>query len=236
MTANIPAFTGFPASGIEFLRELSENNNKLWFDANKARFINDVQTPALSLIVSIGEKLQAHFPTIHYDTRTNGGGSLMRQYRDVRFSADKSPYKTNVAMMFVPSGRKKMESAGFGLQITPDQVDVMAGQFSFSKEELATYREAVLTDKLGKALETAVAQVQQAGAYTIEGATYKRIPSGYDVNHPRAEWLKFTGLHVFAPTLSLEVAQTPALADIIVTHFVSMAPVYHWINEYVSGV
>jgi uncharacterized protein (TIGR02453 family) len=181
--------------------------------------------------VALGERLQAEFPNIRYDTRTNGGGSLMRIHRDVRFSADKSPYKTNVAMIFSPGTTKKMEGPGFGLQITPEQVDMMAGVFTFSKDTLERYRAAVLNDRLGKALDAAVAKVRVAGAYTVAGETYKRIPTGLPADHPRASWLKFTGLHAYAPSISLDVAATPALVDAAMAHFLDMSPLYLWLRE-----
>jgi uncharacterized protein (TIGR02453 family) len=224
-------FTGFPPACTQFLRDLAQNNEKPWFEANKQRYLRDVQTPALALVVALGERLQAEFPDIRYDTRTNGGGSLMRIHRDVRFSPDKSPYKTNVAMMFSPGTGKKMEAPGFGLQITPEQVDVMVGVFGFSKEMLERYRAAVLNDKLGKSLDAAAAKVRAAGAYTIAGDTYKRVPSGLPADHPRAAWLKHTGLHGFAPTISLDVAATPALVDAAMAHFVALSPVYLWLRE-----
>ena len=93
-------FNGFPAEGIAFLRQLRENNNKEWWDANKETYVTQVQEPALALVASVGEKLKTINENIHYDLRTNGSGSLMRPYRDTRFSKDKTPYKTNVAAMW----------------------------------------------------------------------------------------------------------------------------------------
>jgi uncharacterized protein (TIGR02453 family) len=222
-------FTGFPQAGIQFLRDLSENNNKPWFEANKSGYIEHVQGPAVALVEAVGDRLQAHLPAIRYDTRTNGSGTLMRLHRDTRFSADKSPYKTNVAMIFTAGTGKKMETPGFGLQITPYQVDSMAGMFGFSKSDLATYREAVMDDKLGAALDEAAAQIRGAGDYTFGEETYKRVPAGFPADHPRAAWLKYTGLAAYAPVIPLEVAQTPALVDALIERFLTMAPIYHWL-------
>jgi uncharacterized protein (TIGR02453 family) len=224
-------FKGFPGEGIQFLRDLGQNNIKTWFEAHKQTYLDVVQAPALALVVALGERLQARFPDVHYDTRTNGSGSLMRIYRDTRFSADKSPYKTNIAMVFASGTGKKMEAPGFGLQITPENVGLVAGMFGFPKPLLETYRQAVLDDKRGQALDEAAEAVRRAGNYTIEGEEYKRVPSGYDADHPRANWLKFTGLYAFAPEISLEVAQTPALVDAAMTHFVNMAPIQRWLAQ-----
>jgi uncharacterized protein (TIGR02453 family) len=227
-------FAGFPPAGTHFLRELTQNNNKAWFEANKAHYLQDVQAPALALVTALGERLQAQFPEIRFDTRTNGSGSLMRIHRDVRFSADKSPYKTNVAMIFNAGTSKKMEGPGFGLQITPEQVEMMTGIFTFSKDMLARYREYVQIDKRGAALDAAAERVRAAGAYTIDGATYKRVPTGLPADHPRAAWLKHTGLHAYAPPIALDVAATPALVDAVMTHFVAMSPIYVWLREMVG--
>lgn len=225
------AFSGFPQAGVQFLRDLGENNNKAWFTAHKQTYLDAVQTPAVALVVALGERLQAHFPDIRYDTRTNGSGSLMRLYRDTRFSADKSPYKTNVAMMFTPGEDKKTEAPGFGLQITPEEVGLVAGIFTFSKPMLEAYRQAVLYEKAGSALEQAVEQVQKRGDYPLGGETYKRVPTGYDADHPRAHWLKFTGLYVYSPSISLKVAETPQLVDAVMEHYLNMAPIYEWLRE-----
>jgi uncharacterized protein (TIGR02453 family) len=223
------AFNGFSAEGIHFLRDLAENNNKPWFEANKDIYLTAVQAPAVALVATLGAQLHERFPEIHYDTRTNGTGSLMRIYRDTRFSADKSPYKTNVAMMFTSGQAGKMAAPGFGLQLTPERVDLVAGLFDFAPPVLATYRAAVLDDDLGAQLEQAAAAVRNAGDYTISGEGYKRVPAGVPADHPRAGWLKYKGLHVFAPPIAIEVAQTPALVEVALAHFVAMAPVQQWL-------
>ncbi|MGJ3238737.1 MAG: DUF2461 domain-containing protein [Anaerolineae bacterium] len=227
------AFTGFPMEGLQFLRDLAQNNNKDWFDKHKPTYRATVQTPALDLVSALGERLQTEFPRICYDARTNGG-SLMRIYRDTRFSANKAPYKTNVAMMFTPEGYKRMEAPGFGLQITPEQVELVVGMFAFSKAQLEIYREAILDNSKGKALIAAVAQVESAGDYILGDKELKRVPRGYDAKHPRAEWLKYKSLLVYAPPIPLNIVQTTNLLDVTMNHFKNMAPIYRWLIS--SGI
>lgn len=227
MTDIVP-FVGFPVEGVKFLRDLRDNNNKEWFEAHKSTYRDAVQMPAQALVVALGERLRAEFPRIRYDARTNGG-SLTRIYRDIRFSADKTPYKTNIAMMFAPEGYKRMGAPGFGLQITPEQVELVTGMFSFSKPQLEQYRQAVADESQGKALIAAVAQAEAAGDYPIGGKELKRVPRGYDSDHPRAEWLKYKGLHAFSPPISLEIAYTSALIDAAMGHFKNTAPIYDWL-------
>lgn len=227
-TASVPNFHGIPPTGIQFLRDLRQNNNKQWFEEHSATYTESVQGPALALVVALGEKLQSDFPEIRYDARTNGG-SLMRIYRDTRFSADKSPYKTNLAMMFTPAGYKRMEAPGFGLQITPDQVELVAGIFSFDPPMLEAYRTALLDDVKGQEVMEAIAQVLSVDGYTLGGKDLKRVPRGYDEDHPRTEWLKYKGLHAFAPPIPIEVAHSPDLPDVVMAHFRHMAPIYRWL-------
>lgn len=221
-------FQGFPQAGVQFLRDLAQNNNKAWFEANKKIYQEALQAPALSLVEALGERLSDAFPPITYDTRKTGG-SLMRIHRDTRFSPDKTPYKTNIAMMFAPEGYQRMAAPGFGLQMTTEQVELVAGLFSFDKDQLERFRQAVTEEREGAALGNVVAQMQAAGDYTLGGKELKRVPRGYDPAHPRAEWLKYKGLHAFAPPISLDVAQTPDLMDVVMHHFQTMAPLQGWL-------
>jgi uncharacterized protein (TIGR02453 family) len=224
-------FTGFPPEGLQFLRDLAANNERPWFEAHRDTYLRVVQAPALALVATLGERLHERFPTVRYDTRANGAGSLMRIYRDTRFSADKSPYKPNVAMMFSAGQGGKMATPGFGLQVTPEQVELIAGVFAFTPPALEAYRKAVLDDALGVALEHAAAAVRGAGAYTIAGVGYKRVPAGLPADHPRAPWLLHKGLHVFAPPIAPEVAQTPALVEAALAAFDAMAPIEQWLER-----
>jgi uncharacterized protein (TIGR02453 family) len=233
MTTTTTTFTGFPQEGIDFLRDLAQNNNREWFEANRKRYESFVRGPALAMVEALGQRVAAEFPPLSYSTKGNGG-SLMRINRDVRFSADKSPYKTNIAMMFVEAGNKKMGSPGMGIQITPEYGELIAGLFGFDPARLEAYREAVLDDTAGPALEEAAAQVAAAGAYPIAGKEMKRVPRGYDEDHPRAEWLKYKGLHVFAPSISPDVVTTPQVVDVAMGHFRNMAPVWRWLMNFVE--
>lgn len=98
MTAH--TFAGFSPAIFVFLDGLESNNNKEWFEAHKEIYKNEIMAQAPDFVTALGERLQAISPNITYDTRTNGAGSMMRIYRDTRFSKDKTPYKTNLAFVF----------------------------------------------------------------------------------------------------------------------------------------
>lgn len=97
---DLKTFSGFPREGISFLADLAGNNNREWFQANKKLFHEQLQKPAQQFVISLGLRLQEISPGIRFDPSTNGSGSLMRIYRDTRFSKDKTPYKTNISMAF----------------------------------------------------------------------------------------------------------------------------------------
>lgn len=232
-THQVPQFVGFPPEAFTFLADLGANNSKEWFEDHRQTYVSAVQQPAVALVAALGQLLQEAYLSIAYDTRTNGSGSLMRVHRDTRFSADKSPYKTNIAMMFVPHGRKKMAAAGFGLQISTRGVETMAGVFRFAKEQLTIYRDKVVEKTSGAELAEAAAQVSAAGAYHLSGKSYKRVPRGYDAEHPRAEWLQYGGLYASAPMLPVDAAQDATLVAAIMTHFRAMAPLQQWLSQHV---
>ena len=91
------------------------------------------------------------------------------------------------------------------------------------------YREAVVDEHLGTALEDALETVRRAGPYAIAGEAYKRVPAGYDPRHPRAALLRHAGLYAFAPRLQVSEMLTPALVERCYEHFMNMAPIYHWL-------
>ncbi len=223
-------FRGIPAAGLQFLADLGENNNKEWFTENKDVFQVQLLEPAVAFVTAVGERLQSISNQIQYDTRTNGSGSLMRIYRDTRFSKDKTPYKTAVAGMWWQGAGKKTENPAFGFQITKDGMGLMAGMFGFSKEQLAAYREAVVDEKLGKELGEVITAVTANGQYEILGQHYKKVPRGFAAEHERAEYLKFNHLYAHPKTaVSAAVVTSPELVDVCMAHCEQMAPIQQWL-------
>ncbi|NDJ59958.1 MAG: DUF2461 domain-containing protein [Chloroflexi bacterium] len=225
------AFAGFSDAGLKFLDDLAANNNKEWFEANKQTYISALRDPAIALIAALGERLQTVAPGLRCDTSTNGSGSLMRINRDTRFSDDKTPYKTNIAFMLWEGAGKKTESPAFGMQITSQSGELIAGMFQFPKPLLQAYRDAVIDDRLGAALVEAVESVRGAGDYTISGEHYKRVPRGYDADHPRAEWLRYNALYAHAPAITPPLLTSPDLLEACVEHCVNMAPIQRWLVQ-----
>lgn len=221
-------FGGFSDATQQFLRDLRDNNDREWYQANKKTYEKAVKKPAKVWVEAMGTRLHDIDDKLTVDTRANGSGSLMRMARDTRFSKDKSPYKTNIAMMWWHGTGKKTQHPAFGMQITPDDAGLMVGMFGFPKPMLNAYRQAVVNDTLGEDLLEAIDTVQSRG-YEILGEHYKTTPRGYDKDHPRADWLKYNALYTHATDLSWDTLKSDNLVDVCFEHFEKMAPIHHWL-------
>lgn len=229
-------FQGFPEAGLEFLAGIATNNDREWFQARKAEYRTHLLEPAQLFVAELGERMLAFAPGLAYDTGTSGRGSILRIYRDVRFSKDKRPYHTHLRIMFWEGPWKKMENPSFYIGITPDEARLYAGVHAFNTLALAEYRDAVVDDARGVQLSEAISQVQSEAGYKVGGEHYKRVPRGYDPDHPRAELLRYNGLHVELPRLGRATVTVPALVEACAASFARTAPLHHWLVDLVHAV
>lgn len=222
-------FVGFGKQTFSFLQNLAENNNRDWFQAHKQEYLDHVQAPAVFFVTEMGERLRSISPGIQFDTRTNGAGSLMRIYRDIRFSKDKTPYKTRLGIVFWEGSRKKMECPGYYVHIDTTGAKIYGGMHMFPKHFLPLFRNAVDGAKAGPALGKAIEAVERKGEYQVEGERYKRIPTGFDAEHARGHLLKYKGMYVESPNIPLRVLRSTELLDVCYEHCEAMAPLHHWL-------
>ena len=221
-------FTNFPPEGLQFLKDLAQNNDREWFNPRKEIYKSQIVQPALAFVETMGNRLQHLSPNIQYDTRSNGSGSLMRIYRDTRFSKDKTPYKAYVGIIFWEGSGKKTECPGFHLGLTGSGAGIHVGMHGFSKPMLAAYRQAVVDDALGAELVEAVTAVQQTG-YTVGGEHYKRVPRGFAADHPRADWLRHAALFASSGDIPAKIVTADSFLDVCFDHFEKMAPIHRWL-------
>lgn len=226
----LPTFTGFPPAALGFLADLAANNHREWFEAHKATYRTAILEPALAFTLHLGERLQTLATGITYDLRTNGSGSIMRIYRDVRFSPNKSPYKTNLGIVFWEGVGKKTESPGFYFHMEAGIATISAGLYRFPPPVQTAYREAVADPKMGSVLASALDDVRGAG-YSVGGEHYQRVPRGYDRAHPRADLLRHNGLYTTSPPIEPAVLGSPELVEVCFAHCRAMAPVHQWLGE-----
>ena len=226
-------FNGFPKETLTFFKDLIENNDTTWFKSHKEDYQRIVLEPAKAFVFDMGQRLQSIAPDIVADTRTNGAGSIFRIYRDIRFSKDKSPYKTYLGILFWEGPGKKMENSGFYFHLDPANSLFMlaAGLYTFTKTHLEAYREAVIDEKTGRILCDAVEKVKAAGKYQIGGKHYKRTPRGYDESHPLAEYLLYNSLYAYIEEAIPDALFSKKLLDYCLHRFKEMAPIHQWLMD-----
>ncbi len=229
-------FKGFPRGAIRFLEKLDKNNDKQWFAAHRDEYDENILAPSRAFVVAMGARLSAISPGIMAEPRVNG--SLFRIHRDTRFSKDKRPYKTNVGIFFWEGGGKRMECPGFYFHLQPPSLMLGTGIYLFPKELLEVYRQAVVDPKLGPALAKAVKKVGPAFARTGCGMSlnvYKKVPRGYDPEHPRAELLKYKGLHAGFEVKVPRQLHSPKLVDYCFERWSKLAPLHFWLLKMLAS-
>ena len=177
----------FTSALFEFLSELSMNNNREWFQANKDRYERDVRDRLVQFVADFDERLTAISPHMVADPRPSGG-SVFRIYRDVRFSKDKSPYKTNAGIHFRHEVGRKVHGPGFYLHLQPGMVFAGAGMWRPDSDTLRKVRGAIVANPAR--WEGIVNDESFQSVYTLEGDSLKRPPKGFDPDHPMIEYLK----------------------------------------------
>ena len=194
----------FTEATFTFLKELSANNSRDWFNENKSRYEAEVRMPALDFICAMGPEL-AHYAPHFVAVDKKVGGSLMRIHRDVRFSKNKQPYKTNVGIQFRHELGKDVHAPGFYLHIEAHEVFVGAGIWhpdSDSLKKIRTYIDAHPTR-----WEDGRSDAGFSKAYALAGDSLVRAPKGYAPDHPMIEDLKrkdFIGVAPLMPELLLQ--------------------------------
>jgi len=173
---------------FRYLKELKKNNNRHWFLQNKERYEQVARNPLLDFIGEAGPSLRRISKNIVADNRPSGG-SMFRIYRDVRFSKDKSPYKTHVAAHFPLSTRKDVHAPGYYLHMAPGEVFVGGGIWRPEPAVLNQIRD-YLTNHV-REWKKALADKNFKRLCTLEGEKLQRPPKGFDPDHELIEYLKY---------------------------------------------
>lgn len=185
----------FPQSPIKFLTALSKNNKKDWFEKNRVRYDFELLQPAIQFVIDLGEELAKLSPNIIAIPKVDK--SIFRLHRDVRFSKDKSPYKTNLGLYFWEGKGKKMECSGLYFHIEPKLFFLGAGMYMFTSDQLKKYREAVSNPAKGKELTEITEKILKNKKYLLGGKTYKKIPRGFDVDYAFNDLLLHSGFYIY---------------------------------------
>jgi uncharacterized protein (TIGR02453 family) len=171
------SFEGFPDEGLVFYEGLEADNTKTYWTRNKSSYDAHVRGPLQALV----EELAAEF----------GPAKVFRPYRDVRFSNDKTPYKTHQGAVVTPEGRG---AGSWYVQISADGLYVAGGCWRLESDQVSRYRRAVADPVQGPRLEDEVGRLAAAG-FSIDGERLSRVPAGHSPDDDRVELLRHKSLH-----------------------------------------
>jgi uncharacterized protein (TIGR02453 family) len=222
-----PPFTGFPKEMIPFFKKLKRNNNREWFASHKAEFEDVVKFPMQCFIASIAPLFAEFAPEVEADPKR----SIFRIYRDTRFSADKTPYKTHAAAHFVLRGMPKgLVGSGYYFHIEPGEVFLGAGIYIPDGEQIKKIR-AALASRSEEFLSIINDKkfVKRFGPLT--GERLQRVPTGYAPDHPMAEYLKLKQFFVGVTLTDDTVIQKPKFLKDAAKIFSEATPFVRFFNE-----
>lgn len=215
MAVAVP-FTGFSRDAVQFLVDLALHNERSWFQPRKGEYERLLKEPLEALCVALGERFEAK----HLPLRADPSRSPFRIYRDVRFSADKSPYKTHISASFPWAGDGGGVGAYFHFQ--PGEMYAGGGMWHPEPAQLAAWRQAVDTDL--ESVEDVLQSPEFVGNFgEVSGDRLKRVPAGFAADHPGAELLKLKDV-TFGRRLSDDEALSPDLPETLVDTFAAAIP------------
>ena len=180
-------YASFKPRTIRFLEQLKANNNREWFKENKTRYEDDVLDVALRFIISMQDPLAEIAPRFTA-VPTRVGGSLMRVYRDTRFSKNKLPYKTNIGIQFRHEQAKDVHSPGYYVHIEPDNVFLGVGMWRPDSDSLRKIRERIVARPAE--WQRARGDRTFARKFSLGGESLTRPPRGFDKSHECIEDIK----------------------------------------------
>lgn len=184
-------FPGFKPTIFQFLEELADNNDRRWFQDHKRRYELEVREPSLAFIRDFRLRLRRISRYFVADDRRTGG-SLMRVYRDTRFSKDKTPYKTNVGIQFRHEFGKDVHAPGFYVHVAPGECFLGLGLWRPDRDALARIRQVIVDrpDRWRRARDHA----KFRRCFELAGSSLKTAPRGFPADHPLIEDLRRTDL------------------------------------------
>lgn len=211
----IERYAKFRPETVAFLTELKNNNNRDWFNENKSRYEEQVLDVALRFIQSMQDPL-AEFAPRFTAIPKRMGGSLMRVYRDTRFSKNKTPYKTNIGIQFRHEQARDVHAPGYYVHIDPDQVFLGAGMWRPASEALRGIRERI-ADK-PEEWERVRDDKTFKRHFKLGGESLTRPPRGFDKEHPQIVDIRRKDF-IAVKNMTLEDALNPRFQQKVETSF-----------------
>ncbi|MFJ1704078.1 DUF2461 domain-containing protein [Kitasatospora sp. NPDC088346] len=204
-------FDGWQDEALEFYERLEADNSKAFWTEHREVYERAVREPMAELL----ERLEPEF----------GPGKIFRPNRDVRFSADKAPYKTHIGGYL---------AAGGYIQLSADGLACGNGMYQLASDQLERYRAAVAEDVTGAELERVIAEVHRAGPVVSGRDPLKTAPRGYPKDHPRIELLRNKGLVAWQEWEPADWLGTPAAYRRITAFLRASRPLKDWLDDHVG--
>jgi len=226
----------FDGKALTFFRGLARNNAKPWFEAHRGEYEEHVRTPLSALVQEMDVRFASFAPEFVGDPKR----SVFRLNRDIRFSSDKSPYKTHAAAWFFHAdGSSKVGreahggGAGFYFHLEPGASMLGGGCWMPPGTALKKFRMAIAADPHGFEKLVLAPQMRRKLGALSEESMLKRTPRGYCEDHPAARWLKYQSFTVGRRLTDAEVTG-PRLTALLQSHYQAMLPLVRWLNSAVG--
>jgi uncharacterized protein (TIGR02453 family) len=204
-------FTGVPIAALDFYEDLEEDNSKTFWTANKAVYDESVKAPLTEFVAAVAAEF--------------GDAKLFRPYRDVRFSKDKTPYKTHQGVWFGDSRRY--------VQVSAAGLSAGGGYWHTTSSQVTRLRRAVDDELTGRGLQTAIAAVEKSGMQVM-GEQLTRVPAGFAKDHLRAELLRFKSLTCGREFGAPDWLATKRAQSEVVKAWRAMSPLIEWLDQHVG--
>ena len=216
-------FTGFSKNNTAFLKKLAANNHKDWFDANKSDYVKYVKQPTLELAGALADRMLS----IDFNFETNPAKIVSRINRDIRFSADKKPYRTDIWFSFKPALIDWYNHPGFYFEYDTKRYGIGMGFYKPSKETLDEFKNSVIDNPV-EFLEV-INYNSAPFDFTILGFEYKR-PKKYNVPEQLQTWLNRRNFYPGCYFELDEVFYSPQLAERLIQGFELLQPLYNYLK------
>jgi len=225
-------FPGFRPTALRFMAQLKRHNTRPWFEANRATYEAAVREPLRLLVEEVDVRLASLAPEIVGDPKR----SVFRIHRDIRFSKDKSPYKTHAACWFYHMdagrgvGQDVSGGAGFYFHMEPGQCLIGAGIWMPPRASLSRIREALVEDRKGFERIVEEGGFRRRYGSLDDEAMLTRPPRGFTDDHPAARWLRYQSFTA-GRSLTERAITSPRLVDTLAQDYARLAPLVRWLNR-----
>jgi uncharacterized protein (TIGR02453 family) len=218
-------FPGFPKEMTTFFRSLKRNNRREWFQPRKHVFDQHVKEPMIELVTALNRDFAKFAPEFVSDPKK----AIFRIYRDTRFGADKTPYKTHIAASFARRGGERLAAGGFYFSVSHDQIEVAGGIYHPAPETMLVVRNHIAEHHQDLRRLLADRKVRRLLG-DLQGDALTRAPKGFDPAHPAINLIKMKDW-ILDTTLDPSLGTSPRLYKELADRFRAMTPLIEFLNR-----